>query len=409
MHVTIRSSLQALDLNATARGLHATRWRNLVSGRELALRGPELDVELDATETRLWITGWRGTDGAAGRPTPDQEDGFRAGWQQPEFDDAKWTGVLSPAFLPGKGGAQYYWARTHLFVPVACTGKALTLVLGGIGMYDFRYLRVFLNGRAIRTRRFGGIWHDPVAIPLGGGVRLGQDNVIALPLADPLRRTAKLDALELRQYPGATLAPGATWRSMEAVYGTGGRPTFLAYVRSRMRRVRRGHDKAYALYESFASWKLMRGAFLSDKCSEQVLLDQARKVARAQHVMGAAFDAFHVEFWVDPQGDVGRAAPDRFPQQFRGVRRELDKLGLPLGLWLDSSQGVWSIGANPTMTPAFNSDPADVHWRANPDLPARCSDPGAAASGESLVCDRRTVVCHSFRCSPDTCSKESAP
>jgi len=35
------------------------------------------------------------------------------------------------------------------------------LVLGGVGIYDFRYLRVFLNGHAIGTRRVGDRWHEP--------------------------------------------------------------------------------------------------------------------------------------------------------------------------------------------------------------------------------------------------------
>ena len=57
----------------------------------------------------------------------------------------------------------------------------------------------------------------------------------------------------LRQYPGARLAPGETFSCMEAVYGvaaTGSaRQAFLNYLRGRMRRVVRGHDKAYAIFD----------------------------------------------------------------------------------------------------------------------------------------------------------------
>ena len=61
----------------------------------------------------------------------------------------------------------------------------------------------------------------------------------------------------LRQHPGKKLAPGAEFACMEAVYGVaaagGARGQFLAYVAARGRRVVRGHDKPYAIFEPFGA------------------------------------------------------------------------------------------------------------------------------------------------------------
>ena len=61
--------------------------------------------------------------------------------------------------------------------------------------------------------------------------------------------TAKDGPLSLRQYPGIKVAPGKSFECMEAVYGVAkpgeARKAFVAHLRSRMRRVVRGHDKPY--------------------------------------------------------------------------------------------------------------------------------------------------------------------
>ncbi len=44
----------------TGSGLRAESWTNLISGRSVNLGdGPELEVDIDTTEQRIWITGWR--------------------------------------------------------------------------------------------------------------------------------------------------------------------------------------------------------------------------------------------------------------------------------------------------------------------------------------------------------------
>src|SRR5438552_5923816 len=67
----------ALDLSD---GLRAVRWENRVAGRTLELGGgSELEVDLDAAEKRIRITGWKFARSQETDGPPDEEQGFRAG------------------------------------------------------------------------------------------------------------------------------------------------------------------------------------------------------------------------------------------------------------------------------------------------------------------------------------------
>lgn len=484
----------------TGRGLRAVSWANRLAGRTLRLgHGHELDCDLDVAERRIGITGWRGIDSQTGNPKPDRERGYRAGYFRPEFDDAKWSGMLSPSLFWQHQDDRYYWVRTHLFLPADCAGKPLTLVLGGFGLFDFRYLRVFVNGHALGVRHARKRWNEPGRFALDARrLRFGQDNVIALQLAGYITRPPRLDELDpgrarklpmricwpaqfeqylvvgqpsvttawrvrrtrveregrtgrvrfdladsqrglkavvtyrwnatepclrksvaltnaarhetrllhvrlgqyatdacvsegeqgfpvylddqffatlshpagwatgqdgtvrLRQFPGALLQPGATFDCMETVLGVApagqARPAFLAHVRSRMRRVTRGHDKPLAIFEPFGAWPCK--AFLSTEPTEAILLDNIRQVARGQKDSGCHFDLYSIDFWCDSKGDLCRADAKRFPRQFDRLRRALARLGTRPGLWIDSSMACWSIGDNPVVQPTLTHDPA---------------------------------------------------
>ena len=88
---------------------------------------------------------------------------------------------------------------------------------------------------------------------------------------------------------------------METVYGvakTGAAiKAFVAHVRSRMRRVVRGHDKPYAIYEPFGGEP--DGPEFDE--SEQYLLDNLAKVAQGQRETGCHFDFYSIDFWADYQ------------------------------------------------------------------------------------------------------------
>ena len=148
---------------------------------------------------------------------------------------------------------------------------------------------------------------------------------------------------------------------MEAVYGAAkageARKAFLAHLRSRTRRVVRGHDKPYAIFEPFGARP--NGSF--DE-TEEFVLDSIAKVATGQRDAGCHFDLYSVDFWVDYRGTLKECDPERFPNGLNRIRRELDKLGTALGLWIDGSMEGWSIGGNPSpaVQACLNYDPREA-------------------------------------------------
>ncbi len=79
---------------------------------------------------------------------------------------------------------------------------------------------------------------------------------------------------------------------------------FLAHLRSRMRRVVRGHDKPYAIFEPFGARP--NGSF--DE-TEEFVLDNIAKVATGQRDAGCHFDLYSVDFWVDYRGTLKECDP----------------------------------------------------------------------------------------------------
>lgn len=234
----LRSPTMSLHLDTTD-GLRAVVLENRLTGHRISLgRGPELEVDWDSADRRIWVEGWRC------RPTdiwdghPDDERGFREGYAKAEFDDSHlatpypdapetfpvvddegcWECFESPCDLHVPEPRRYAWARTHLYVPPDSSTKPLTLVLGGMDLYDFRFMRVFLNGIPIGQRRADRRWNEPARFDLSRGtpaasaIRFGRDNVLALQLRGQITRTAALDARDphgARHFPvpGAWCAP----------------------------------------------------------------------------------------------------------------------------------------------------------------------------------------------------------
>ncbi len=205
---------------------------------------------------------------------------------------------------------------------------------------------------------------------LSGGQQQGfpvyADDEVFLSLAHPAGwATEKPGEISLRQYPGAQVAAGGVFIGMETVIGVGrpggGREAFVAHLKRRMRRTVRHRDHPYAIFEPFGGRP--DGSF--DE-TEGFVLDMIEKVARGQRESGCRFDLFSVDFWVDYHGDLKRCDPERFPNGLTHIREALQREGLGLGLWIDSSWEAWSIGGNPATSPALNFDPArgpaDAPW-----------------------------------------------
>ncbi len=242
--------------------LVASRWENRLGGRCLDLgAGLELGVELDTADRRLWIEGWRGLASQVESSPPAREAGFGRGYWRAEFDDSAWSNFMMPGMIGYRKPHAWCWARTHLFLPDSCRGRNLTLVLGSLGLFDYRYTRVFINGRAVAARRIVPLWNEPGRFDIGPGaaiykhLRFGQDNVIALQLGDLICRTRKLDAFDPRHayhLPWPWVHPGQ-YEQYVAV----GTPSIQANLRIQaVRTVRRGGKKILAVTLHDRQWGL---------------------------------------------------------------------------------------------------------------------------------------------------------
>ena len=190
-----------LDLS---KGLGTRSWQNRLSGRTIELAGnAELDIELDAADERISIPGWTQTVSHAITSDFNHDPGYREGYAQPHYDDSKWQKTVS--LVSGEESpSSFTWGRTLVAIPASARDKPLSLTLGGFGLFDHRFMRVFVNGNEAGMRRTTGRWNEPMTVDLGPdssahhSVRFGQDNLIAVQLSEFVTRTARLDELDPR-------------------------------------------------------------------------------------------------------------------------------------------------------------------------------------------------------------------
>ncbi len=187
----------------TGDGLRGIDWENRLTGSIVSLgNGLECEVELDAAVGRYWIEGWVIQPSEEPASEPDDDSGFVSGFHVPDYDDSAWR--TGDTFVDEGAGAtdRYLWARTNLFLPNSVAGMPLSLVLGGYGLGDYRYMRVFLNGHVVSVRRTSGRWNTPGVFDIGPEsevgphVRIGQINVIAVQLRDQFLRPQGLDEID---------------------------------------------------------------------------------------------------------------------------------------------------------------------------------------------------------------------
>lgn len=211
----IEQTLGRIELHAPAftyvvdpgAGLRGITWINHLAGRTVDLGGGlEFEATLDRAKQRIGITGWRGIASASRSSNPDEDPGFQGGYHLPSYDDRNWIGMLSPADhrWPTDSTTTEHsaWVRTHVFLPADGSTHPLTLFLGGWGLFDFRSMRVFVNGQCVGTREATTRWHAPGAFTLEPEtepymhLRWEQDNVIALQLRGQITRTTRLDEVD---------------------------------------------------------------------------------------------------------------------------------------------------------------------------------------------------------------------
>ncbi|OHB85934.1 MAG: hypothetical protein A2V98_03705 [Planctomycetes bacterium RBG_16_64_12] len=334
----------------TGPGLQAQSWENRLTGQTISLAdGPELEVDLGIAEGPKLTPQWQVTQAPDPSAAATGEAVFKLTTDQPKL-----SAVVT-----------YRWDASE---PVL---RKFVEITNESDREINRLLNVRLGDYGTDADVSGGQQGFPAYL----------NGEFFMSLAHPSGwSTGENGKVQLRHYPGIRLAPGGKLQCMEALYGVGGhrraptegwsvgrggaRKTFLAHVRSRTRRVVRGHDKPYAIFEPFGA----RPGGNFDE-TEEFVLDSIAKVAEGQRDSGCHFDLYSVDFWVDYHGDVKGFDPVRFPNGLTKIKAELAKLGTAPGLWIDSSMTHWSIGGNPAVKPTFTHDPKT---KDPPRVPVMC-------------------------------------
>ena len=332
--VVLSSPAFALRLD-TQDSLRAEWLENRLTGKRIALDGPELEADIGLPDGPVETLHFRVTQVTPKAGATTGECVFRLDSDRP--------GVTATV--------TYRWNAAesvlHEFAEITNAGPAE------------------LN-RLLQMRL--GTYRTEAALSGDGrqGFPVYANDEVFLSLAHPAGwATEKPGEISLRHYPGAKVPAGGKYTCMETVIGVGpaagGRQAFLAHLKSRMRRIVRHHDKPYAIYEPFGGRE--NGDF--DE-TEAFVLDMIGKVGQGQRDSGCRFDLFSVDFWVDYKGDLKRCDPERFPHGLTRIIEALKKERIAPGLWIDSSWEAWSIGGNPATKPALNFDPArgpvDLPW-----------------------------------------------
>jgi hypothetical protein len=196
--VTLSTPSYRFRLN-TASNLRALSWENLLTGQTVDLGGgDECMVELDAADERVWIEGWQFTRTSDCPDNLDEETGFREDYHLPGFDDREWTPCEMPTSTAPRHDNPCVWARTCVFIPSTAREKRVSLVVGGNGMFDYREIRVFVNGHEVGVRSADQRWNEPGCFDLTADpaiadhLRYGLTNIIALQMRNHVTRTSRL-------------------------------------------------------------------------------------------------------------------------------------------------------------------------------------------------------------------------
>ena len=186
---------------------------NKLTGEYWSLgRGEELAVYLDASDSRIELGPWkrRVTSKFAGfgSTPPERDPGYEKRYFSLGVDDADWES--SPVVLADR--SRHVWGRTRFHLPDAA-GRPVHIVLGGHGLNDADWMRVFLNGTEIGTRVESGFWREPRVFRLESGdkaydlLNFAGENLLVLQLkgmntgGERLRRLKNLDSRNRQQLP----------------------------------------------------------------------------------------------------------------------------------------------------------------------------------------------------------------
>jgi hypothetical protein len=179
-------------------GLCAVSITNKITGDHFDLgRADELRLWIDTAISRMELKTWQQVTTGPSDTDPDDDPGFKSGHFQCEVDDEQWERFI----IPLGSRDRYTWARTSFALPESA-GHPVTIVLGGYGLHDSDWMRVFLNGTEMLLRVETARWREPAVLrfdPEDPDYELlcfGGDNVLAMQTKGYRATTALL-----RTYP----------------------------------------------------------------------------------------------------------------------------------------------------------------------------------------------------------------
>lgn len=186
----------------TSDGLRAESLQNHLADRTLKLgAGPEIQVVIDPSRRSIGITGWKFSVTQTADGPADKERGFVSGAAGDRFDDSAWSRVMTPN-CPDAPRVGYAWARRKIRLEEADRGQAVSFTLGGFGLFDYRRMRVFLNGRLIGARDETAALLEPLRLTIEPNapeyklLRFGVENLLALQLSNYQNRLPRLDEVD---------------------------------------------------------------------------------------------------------------------------------------------------------------------------------------------------------------------
>ena len=332
----------------TTTGLRAQSWENRLTGKTIKLGdGPELEIDIGLPDRPLQTPLWEVSNVRINREGTAGEVVFSLTSKD----------LMASALVTYRWDAQQPVLRK--FVEITNQSDRPWDRLLNIRLGTYRPDATIVCPPPLPAPSYPNVPHRGFPVYLNGEFFVSLAHPASLV-------TVENGQVTLRQYPGAKLSPGKAFGCMEAVYGVAkageARCAFVTHLRGRMRRVVRGHDKPYAVFDNFGSWPAPWRSPSGESAhifmnSESFMLHSLGRLAESQKGTGCRFDVCNIHFWVDYHGDLKRWDPQRFPNGITRTGEALKQLGTAPGLWIDSSHEAGSIGGNPAVRNTFNCGP----------------------------------------------------
>lgn len=163
-------------------GLHHVYWREARSKTHQRLYGGGLEESLTHPRELARLVHWRFR-------TDPQDEGEKAGWQQPDVDDSGWAEATSLTFWEQQGWKDYdgvAWYRCLLRAPGDWEAhRRLQLLFGAVD----ESFHLYIDGALVHESRFDAaadpdLWKKPRMVDVTAALRPGMHHTLAVRVHD---------------------------------------------------------------------------------------------------------------------------------------------------------------------------------------------------------------------------------